>query len=259
MITTRIVDLPSHSATHAHPEHQLIVGLEGAAEFEVMGKGGMVSRLHACLVPGCERHAFSGRGDNHMLILDLDPLLDQTMPGEGGDGVLDRLFEQPRFVRLDLSLQGVLDLASRHLVTAADGVSPLGWHLGGVLLHALHDRLFSTSLPLRPLGTLNMAPIEDYIARHLEQSISVADLAAVACVSPSHFHALFRQSAGMSPHQFVLETRVREARRLLVQTRLPVADIADRCGFSSQSALTHSLRQRTGQTPGQVRRQAVLS
>ena len=84
MIKTRILDLPDQSATHSHAEHQLIVGLDGSAEFEVMGKGGTVNRLHACLVPSCERHAFSGRGDNQMLILDLDPLLDRTLPGDAG-------------------------------------------------------------------------------------------------------------------------------------------------------------------------------
>jgi len=257
MIKTRILDLPDQSATHSHAEHQLIVGLDGSAEFEVMGKGGTVNRLHACLVPSCERHAFSGRGDNQMLILDLDPLLDRTLPGDAGDAVLERLFESPRFVRLDGRLQGVLDVAAQYLAAPDSTASPLGWHLGGVLLHALHDRLFSTHLPMRPASGLDLAPIEAYVVRHLGQSISVADLAAVACMSPAHFHKVFRQAAGMTPHQFVLESRVREARRLLSQTALPVAQVADRCGFSSQSALTHVLRRRTGVTPGQVRRTDV--
>lgn len=254
MIKTRILDLPEQSATHAHAEHQLIVGLDGSAEFEVMGKGGTVNRLHACLVPSSECHVFSGRGRNHMLILDLDPLLDRTLPATSDEAVLQRLFECPRFVRLDQKLQGVLDVAAQYLAAPNSASTPLGWHLGGVLLHALHDRLFSTNLPMRRVTGLDLGPIEAYVHSRLGESISVADLAAVACLSPAHFHRVFRQSAGMTPHQYILEMRVGEARRLLAKTRLPVAQIADRCGFSSQSALTHVLRRRTGMTPGTVRR-----
>ena len=68
---TRILDLPVQTATHAHPEHQLVIGLRGCADFEVQGQGGAVNRLHACVVPSGEAHAFSGRGHNNMLIMDL--------------------------------------------------------------------------------------------------------------------------------------------------------------------------------------------
>ena len=57
----------------------------------------------------------------------------------------------------------------------------------------------------------------------------------------------------MTPHQHVLALRVREATQLLRETRLPVAEVASRCGFSSQSALTHALRRQLGETPRAVR------
>ncbi|HIQ54881.1 MAG TPA: AraC family transcriptional regulator, partial [Pseudomonas pachastrellae] len=41
---TRILDLPVQTATHAHPEHQLVIGLRGCADFEVQGQGGAVNR-----------------------------------------------------------------------------------------------------------------------------------------------------------------------------------------------------------------------
>lgn len=255
MIRTRVLDLPAQSSSHAHAQHQLIVGLEGCADFEVMGQGGAVNRLHACLVPGHEAHAFSGRGSNHMLILDLATESSEE-PGLLDQG-LCRLFEKPRFIRLDHRLQGLLDFAAQELDQGPERQSPLQWHLGGVLLHTLHDRLFSRPLQTPVASGLDLGRIDSYIRQRLDQPVSVADMAAQVHVSPSHFHALFKQRAGQSPHQYLLGARVDEAVRLIRGSRLPLAEVASRCGFSSQSALTHAVRQYRGQTPGKLRSAAA--
>lgn len=258
MIKTKILDLPVQTATHAHAQHQLIVGLDGCADFEVMGQGGAVNRLHACLVPGGEAHAFSGRGSNHMLILDLAEAAENTPGYESED--LARLFEKPRFLTLDQHLQGLLDFAA-HELGAANALSgdqarhlPMAWHLGGVLLHSLHERLFSAPLKnSQPARSLDLPRIDAYIRARLDQPISVADMAAQVYVSPSHFHVLFKQLAGQSPHQYLLRARVAEALRLICQSCLPLSEVASRCGFSSQSALTHAVRDHSGETPRKLR------
>lgn len=251
MIRTRILDLPVQSSTHAHAQHQLIVGLDGCADFEVMGQGGAVSRLHACLVPGHEAHAFSGRGSNHMLILDL--AADTPLAPEAADDGLIRLFDKPRFVRLDQRMQGLLDFAAHELASPAANRGALNWHLGAVLLHSLHDRLFSGSPRIRHHQSLDLSRIDSFIRQRLDQPVSVADMAAQVHVSPSHFHTLFKQRAGQSPHQYLRNARVDEAVRLICNSALPLAEVATRCGFSSQSALTHAVRQQCGQTPGKLR------
>ncbi|AQZ95906.1 helix-turn-helix domain-containing protein [Halopseudomonas phragmitis] len=256
MIKTRILDLPVQSATHAHAQHQLIVGLDGCADFEVMGQGGAVNRLHACLVPGHEMHAFSGRGNNHMLILDL--LTEGPGPGGVEEEQLARLFDKPRFVRLDQRMQSLLDFAAQALGGPDASDSPMAWHLGGILLHSLHDRLFSTPIPLRSASVIDLERIERYVRERLDRPVSVAELAACACVSSSHFFALFKQVSGLTPHQFVLNVRLDEAGRLLRESSLPVAEIASRCGFSSQSAMTHAIRRHTGLTPRKLRLSSPL-
>lgn len=251
MIRTRILDLPIQSTTHAHPEHQLVVGLQGCADFEVMGQGGAVNRLHACLVPGGEAHAFSGRGHNHMLIMDL-PMHEPGLAGYA-DKQLEMLFERPRFIQLDHHLQGLLDFAD-HSLTQPQIAQGMSWHLGGVLLHALHERLALPEVTRsRGLDAADLQHMDDFVQQHLDQTVSVATLASLVCVSPSHFHSLFREATGKTPHQHVLELRLREAARLLRETNLPVAQLASRCGFSSQSALNHAMRRQLGLTPRQLR------
>lgn len=253
MIKTKILDLPVQTSTHAHAQHQLIVGLDGCADFEVMGQGGAVNRLHACLVPSDEAHAFSGRGSNHMLILDLMQG-SETAFGYADDD-LSRLFEKPRFLQLDQRLQGLLDFASHELrESQMQGRQlPMAWHLGGLLLHTLHDRLFSLPLTAQLAPSLDLARIDGFIGQRLDQPVSVADMAAQVYISPSHFHALFKQVTGQSPHQYLLRARLTEALRLICQTPMPLSEVASRCGFSSQSALTHAVRAQSGLTPRKLR------
>ena len=120
------------------------------------------------------------------------------------------------------------------------------------MLRALHLRLFgaqSRSLA----GTLDIERLDAYILEHLVRRISVAELANVACLSPSHFHAQFKDNVGLTPHQYLLKARLDRASRLLQSSPLPLVRIAEECGFSSQSALTTALRRYLGLTPKRLR------
>jgi AraC family transcriptional regulator len=93
----------------------------------------------------------------------------------------------------------------------------------------------------------------DYIHTHLERDLSLAELASVINISPTYFASLFKQSMGISPHQYVIQQRVEQAKLMLSKTDLAIADIALKVGFSSQSHLTQQFKRLTGMTPKQVR------
>ena len=120
---------------------------------------------------------------------------------------------RPRYPELDADFQNLLSYAGAEL--ARYGSDPiLARSLGGVLLRALHLRLFADP-PRRPVGGLDLEPLDAHIRQNLARRISVAELAQVACLSPSHFHAQFKDSVGLSPHQYLLKTRLDRAARLL--------------------------------------------
>src|SRR5262245_21486030 len=67
-------------------------------------------------------------------------------------------------------------------------------------------------------GTLprsKLRRVTDYIRDHLDQDLTLAQLGAVACMSPFHFARLFQRSTGVPPHQFVVRARIDRARTLL--------------------------------------------
>ena len=88
---------------------------------------------------------------------------------------------------------------------------------------------------------------------NIQRKITVNDLAGVACLSVSRFHEMFREVVGVTPHQFLLQTRLEQAVQLLTMTPLSVSEVSYRTGFSSQSALTNALRKHKGTTPSRLR------
>ncbi|RYI32798.1 MAG: helix-turn-helix domain-containing protein, partial [Acetobacteraceae bacterium] len=72
-------------------------------------------------------------------------------------------------------------------------------------------------------------------------------------ISPRRLEALFRTALGTSPAAHALDLRLQAARRMLTDTRHPVAEVALRTGFSSPSTLSRAFRARFGQPPGSLR------
>lgn len=89
----------------------------------------------------------------------------------------------------------------------------------------------------------------DYIAACFDQPLCLDDIAQIACMSPNHLLRTFKKAFGQTPHQFLTDTRLRHARRLLVTTSYPVTDICLQVGFTSLGSFSWLFRQRFGLSP----------
>jgi AraC family transcriptional regulator len=87
-----------------------------------------------------------------------------------------------------------------------------------------------------------------YIHAHLEQDISLDDIAASAHVSSSHLMRLFKEATGLPPHRYVIQERIRKAQRLLL-SGCPVQEVAASLGFSDQSHFHRHFKRIHGVTP----------
>ena len=82
----------------------------------------------------------------------------------------------------------------------------------------------------------------------------VAILAARVNLSPRRRESLFRQNLGLTPGAYALSLRLAAARRLLTDTKHPIAEIALRTGFSSPATLSRAFRAKFGRAPGSLRK-----
>jgi AraC family transcriptional regulator len=129
--------------------------------------------------------------------------------------------------------------------------------LGAHLLAHYSDGTMPKELSLAPGARLSRRQLDavfEYIECNLRKSLTVAELAAIAGASPSHFTRMFRAACGESPHRYVRTRRLLLAERLIAGSQLSLAGIALEAGFSDQSHLNRVMRVERGWTPGQYRR-----
>jgi AraC family transcriptional regulator len=94
--------------------------------------------------------------------------------------------------------------------------------------------------------------LDDYIENHLDQKISIDDLATVLGTSRAHLTRIIKKTTGVAPHQYVMRKRIEQARNFLAQGQHTIAEVASLTGFSDQSHFNRTLRQLCGVTPSQL-------
>jgi AraC-like DNA-binding protein len=114
------------------------------------------------------------------------------------------------------------------------------------------------AVPLRPQIRGGLPPralrrVREFIEAHLERTISIQALATTAGLSMYHFARAFKQSEGMTPHDYLVQYRVRRACDLLAATDLPLSEIALAAGFADQSHCARWFRKHVGVTPRSYR------
>jgi AraC-like DNA-binding protein len=92
------------------------------------------------------------------------------------------------------------------------------------------------------------------IHARIGERLSVADVAAEACLSPFHFHRAFTSYFGETPHRYLTRLRLERARMLLRGTERSVSDVARDCGFESPGSFTTLFTKRFGVPPARFRR-----
>ncbi len=169
------------------------------------------------------------------------------------------LFELPVVVAGEMA--GVLgDLCERmHRIAFASGTGEL--QRAVALEHAGYEMLeaiLELGKPRRDftrffLETQRFAGVLGLIARESTRPFSVAELAAVAGLSPSRFHAAFQQVFGISPMAYLRNHRLEQARLLLSASDLTVAQVAYRIGYRDPFHFSRHFKRRFGASPAAFR------
>lgn len=115
---------------------------------------------------------------------------------------------------------------------------------------------FAVGMDTHPASTRNPHAIEDvltFIAGHLSEPLSVADLAARAYMSEYHFIRVFKRETGYTPHQYVVDARLQAAKYRLAYSDAPLRQVCEDCGFGNVSSFCALFRRRMGLSPMEFR------
>jgi LacI family transcriptional regulator len=147
----------------------------------------------------------------------------------------------------------------------------VGFEAAALLDQLMRGQLvISQQIEIPPIGIVtrqstDVVAVEDerlgqamrFIREHAHEVISVEDIANAAAISRTLLERKFREAFGRSPWDQVMQLRLRNAEQLLAQTRLSIAEIAERTGFGTPEYFSAAFRKMTGTSPRSARRSAI--
>jgi len=151
---------------------------------------------------------------------------------------------------LDLCLHVVRRDHGAEVATAFARRTVIAPHRDGGQAQFIERPLRSSAEP----ATEHLAATRAWALEHLRQPLDVGTLARQALMSPRTFARRFLAETGTTPHRWLLQQRILEARRLLENSDVRIEEVASSCGFGSAASLRAHFKAMTGTSPTSYRR-----
>lgn len=254
---------------HYHPEYDILLSLKDHAGEYLSGDH--IGRLARGTLfmngPNIPHVLHSGKPD------DADPLrpslaVIQFSRESLGEELLRKQEMQPVREFLEAAergfeFHGATARSAAEMILAMEGQTPFERFLQLLRLlkhfaaseekRPLASPAFSPSLKARDISRLD--GVLGWLRRHKTETVTLDQAAAVAKMSPKSFCRFFKANTGKTLVEYVNELRIGEACRQLLETDLPVSEIALECGFNNLSNFNRRFRELKGSTPREYRRQ----
>ena len=151
-------------------------------------------------------------------------------------------------------------LAEIYAPPGADRQSFIGTLVNALKAHMLRGAHSVTApeIPTSAFSAYRIHRVINAILQRPDASHSLEKLASIAGLAPTHFCRVFRKATGMTPHHYVIKTRLDKAQQMLHETDMSIAHIAEGLGFGSQSHFTRKFRRFVGEAPTEFRRRTRI-
>ncbi|OON67438.1 AraC family transcriptional regulator [Hymenobacter sp. CRA2] len=148
------------------------------------------------------------------------------------------------------------------IIRVSQETTPTKDLLAGFTLQELLVRLMQTQARklifdnyAQHLTSHRFAHVVQFIKRNLAEPLSVEKLSELACMSKATFFRLFKREFGLTPVEFIIQERLKEAKRLLRHPLSTVAEVCYRTGFNNPAYFQKLFRKHEGLTPGLYKKQ----
>ena len=129
------------------------------------------------------------------------------------------------------------------------GLDELGWFLASRFVALLSNRK-SAGAAVSAADRRRAVEAALWIDEHAHEDVDLDSASSAVNLSPFHFLRVFSKALGITPHQYLIGSRLRRAARLLVERQRSVTDIALDVGFADLSNFVRTFRRAAGVSPG---------
>lgn len=241
---------PEHHIDRDHfPGHELILCLEGRGWVRVRGRRFVVESGDLVWINCHQPHEYGAEPTQPWEVLWVrieGPRLEQMC------SILS-VAESPVFTGVDARNAGALFRELFELVASSSPEAP-------ALIHAALARLLALAFCARqqradsgPIVPATLSrPVERMKLFYFEPH-TVAGLAKLAGMSPTHFARVFKATFGTSPIDWLRRERISQAKRRLAETAASIKEIAEQTGYRDRYFFSKDFKQHTGLTPREFR------
>ena len=250
---------PFEIPRHTHAEHTLIIGMDNAlsAEWSIDGqfRDLQYNQGDVFVVPAGVSHRAYWKQESEGITLALKP---ESMISAVIDSVnSDRLEIIPQFASTDKRLFQIVQWLLMELRLKQMGSNIYAESLITMIkVHLI--RTYSAVQPTIPdykggLAKHKQKKAIAFINENLDRDLKLLEIAGLVGMSPYHFARMFKQSTGLSPHQYLVRQRLLKAKELLRYTDMAIADIAYTVGYKNPSHFAKVFRQHFKVSPTEYR------
>jgi AraC family transcriptional activator of pobA len=241
-------------AVHRHARlHQVLLIEAGGGSATLDGRAQRLGRMHVVNVPVGHVHGFSFEpGTQGWVVTIAAELLDEALlASEGLRGVLSRSAVVRGTAQIRTAMKQIFaehagrNFARAHILRA----------LSAALIGLVARELAGASRGGSAADSGLFRRFEALLEGHYAERWSVSDYAQALSVTPTHLNRVTRAATGDTASHLILNRTVREARRHLVYTNLPVSTIAYALGFDDPAYFSRVYAAATGRSPQAFRAQ----
>lgn len=249
--------LPGEMVERTFATHEINVALSGSIVTEKHTATGGWKKNYGnagsvCLIPAGQPTRAAWEGELECLTIMLNPVFVRQTALEQNFSSDVELIET--YERRDPLIQHI-GLA---LLTEANSKESVGRMYAEslaqtLILHLLKNYTAAGSLregaASGGLSGFKLRRAKEFISEHLEEDLTLAEVAEAVGLSQFHFARAFRKSTGLTPQQYLVAQRINRAKELLTKGELPLVEVSIQAGFKNQSHFTTLFRKFTALTP----------
>lgn len=224
---------------HWHDFSQILLPMQGSMRLDIEGRSSVVSSHCVAVIPQQCEHDFKPSADCSMLILDIDAA---AFASEAAPALLSS--GMPSLTRIEPWLWRLFRQLGAEVEAGACGARDAA----RMTMAALH--LVEPSERPRPWSRSERRVLD--VAQRA-QGTGVSEMARMAGLGQSQFHALFRATTGQSPKQLQLSRLFEDAAHRLIDTSASISEIAYELGYQNASSFNRQFKRRFGLTPSEFR------